>query len=109
MEHNFPTTSYVRRPFVLEAVEVTTDNIEELAAFIGTLKTNSEGTPFILVDKKRVEKIWRVYPGFFVTFLNGRIRCYSPKIFTREFAPYTDDVVPWVDFMTKSDEEDEAV
>jgi hypothetical protein len=92
-------TTFVRKPFVVEAVEVTKDNISEVAKYVGDLRQKEDGTPYILVDPRlvpNVPDIFRVYPGFFMTKMGENVRCYSRKIFTEQFmAP--GDVKPWVD------------
>jgi len=37
------TAEYVRRPFIVEAVQITPENIEELASEIGVVKTKENG------------------------------------------------------------------
>lgn len=83
--------NYVRLPFLLEAVEVTVDNIEELAPLAGELRHKEDGTPFIHVNKKLVQNVFRVYTGFFITRMGDNVRCYSPKVFQREFTAMNSD------------------
>ncbi len=44
-------TTYVRKPFLVDATEITDDNIAELASFVGTLQTKDDGTIYIQVDR----------------------------------------------------------
>lgn len=83
---------YVRKPFVVEAVEVTVENISELAEFIGTLRWKDDKTPFIAVDRRLIPNVYRVYPGFWMTRMEGNLRCYSKKIFMDQFLLKTDDM-----------------
>lgn len=76
---------FVRKPFIVEAVEITKDNIAELAQFIGTLRETKDGTPFIAVDRRLVPNVFRVYPGFWMTKMDDNIRCYAGKIFHDQF------------------------
>lgn len=77
--------TYVRKPFMVQALEVTLDNIEELAPLIGTLKKNAMG-PFIFVNRKLVPNVDRVYPGYWVTRMgDDNLRCYSSKTFRKQF------------------------
>ena len=92
-------TNYVRKPFAVKAIEVTTDNIEEVAKYVGDLKEKDDGTPYILVDRRLVPNVFRVYPGFFMTKMGENIRCYSKKIFEEQFMPLDDTVQPWLDFL----------
>lgn len=78
-------TTFVRKPFLVEAVEITAENIEEVAKFVGDLRQKEDGTPFILVDRRLVPNVYRVYPGFFMTKMGENVRCYSRKIFREQF------------------------
>lgn len=95
---------YVRKPFVVEAVEVTEDNIGEIAKYVGELRAKDDGTPFIFVDRRLVPNIFRVYPGFFMTRMGDHIRCYSRKVFFEQFTVSTDEIQVWVDFMNGGEE-----
>lgn len=77
--------TYVRKPFVVEAVEITEENIEEVAEFVGTIRHKEDGTKYIFVDRRLVPNLFRVYPGFFMTRMGDNVRCYSPKIFNDQF------------------------
>lgn len=94
---NFAT--FVRKPFAVEAVEITEENIAELAEFVGTLKTKGDGQPFIQVDRRLVPNIYRVYPGFWMTRMGDNVRCYSKRIFMEQFVETTDEIETWVSFM----------
>lgn len=92
-------TTYVRRPFTVDAVEITKENIAEIAPFVGALKEKPDGTPFIQVDKRLVPNVFRVYPGFFMTQLADHIRCYTPKAFADQFITCDDDIMSWVSYL----------
>lgn len=85
MEFNY----HVRIPFVVEAVEVTTENIAEIAPYVGVLNHKADGTPFIQVDKSKVPNVYRVYPGFFMTRMGDNIRCYARRVFKEQFVHMT--------------------
>jgi hypothetical protein len=91
--------AYVRKPFVVEAIEVTEDNIAEIAKYVGELRERDDGTPFIYVDRRLVPNIFRVYPGYYMTRMGDHIRCYSPKVFKDQFTISTSEIAAWVDFM----------
>lgn len=91
--------SFVRKPFAVEAVEVTAENIAEVAKYVGDLREKEDGTPYILVDRRLVPNVFRVYPGFFMTKMGENVRCYSRKIFKEQFTLLTDDIKPWLEFM----------
>ena len=76
---------FVRKPFVVSAVEITNENIAELAELVGELRHKEDGTLFIQVNRRLVPNVFRAYPGFWVTQMNDNIRCYSKKIFLDQF------------------------
>lgn len=96
---------FVRKPFVVEAIEITEENIEDVAEFIGTLRKKDDGTPYIQVDRRLIPNVFRVFPGFWMTRMGGNIRCYSKRIFTDQFTKITPEVKEWVEFMTKEEAE----
>ena len=93
-------TTFVRKPFVVEAVEVTADNIAEVAKYVGDLREEDDGTQYILVDRRLVPNIARVYTGFYMTKMGKNVRCYSRKIFRDQFIEEDENVKPWVDYMS---------
>lgn len=99
-------TTFVRKPFVVEAVEVTAENLQEVAKHIGDVREKEDGTPYILVDRRLVPNIFKVYPGFFMTKMGDNVRCYSRKIFMEQFVEMNDSIQPWVDFMNGKDEKE---
>lgn len=89
-------TNYVRKPFAVEAIEVTEENIRDVARGlnIGTVKFDEEtGEPYILVDKKKIPNVNRVHPGYFVTKMGNNIRCYNPQVFPQQFTEITEDIL----------------
>lgn len=92
-------TKFVRKPFTVEAIEITLENIDELAKDIGDVRTRDDGTKYILVDSRLVPNVEKVYPGFFVTKMGQNVRCYSRKIFREQFVEATEEIQPWLDFM----------
>lgn len=96
-------SDFVRKPFVVEAVEVTTDNIKDLAEFIGTLRWKDDHTPYIAVDRRLIPNVYRVYPGFWMTKMGDNIRCYSAKIFQDQFVEKTPQMDAWVEWMNSDD------
>lgn len=89
-------STYVRKPFTVEAVEVTVDNIAELAEFIGTLRAKDNGTPYIQVDRRLVPNVFRVFPGFWMTKMNDNIRCYSSRVFLEQFILTNSEIEGWI-------------
>lgn len=94
-------TPYVRKPFVVQAVEITVDNIEEAAPLIGDLRLKEDGSPYILVEPRLVPNIERVYPGYFMTKIGDRVHCYSRWVFNKMFVEKNDEIQPWLDFLDK--------
>lgn len=92
-------TTFVRKPFVVQAIEVTNDNISEIAKYVGDLREKEDGTPYILVDPRLVPNIERVYPGFFMTKMGENVRCYSRRIFKDQFMVQSQEIKPWVEYM----------
>lgn len=89
-------TEHIRRPFKVEAVQITKENIAEVASMIGELKTKN-GEPYILLDKRIVPSMNRAYVGWWVTRFNDNLRCYSNKIFAEQFMPNSPDWDGWFD------------
>lgn len=85
MEPVLTFSSFVRRPFLVEAVKITPENIDELATLLGEVKEKEDGEKYIVLDRRVVPNIKRAFIGWFVTRLDENLRCYSPKVFEREF------------------------
>lgn len=96
-------TTYVRKPFTVEAVEITLENIEEVAKKVGDLKFKDDGQPYILVDRRLVPNVKMVYVGFLMTQMDENVRCYSPRIFKQQFMKMNDEIKPWLEFLGSSD------
>ena len=100
---------YVRIPFVVEAVEITVANIEEIAMQVGTLKTDAEtGKPYIWVDKRLVPGVNKVHPGYFMTRMGDMVRCYSPKVFAAQFRMPDANIMEWVEYISSGTADDSA-
>ena len=97
MEMEF--TKFVRKPFAVEAVEITAENIGEVAELVGTLKKKEDGTPYIRVDRRLVPNVYQVYIGFWMTRMDDNIRCYSKKIFKEQFIESNSEIEDWVNFL----------
>jgi hypothetical protein len=92
-------TTFVRKPFTVQAVEITEDNIAEIAELIGTLRHYKNKRPYIQINRRLVPNIERVYIGFFLTKFGDDYRCYSRYIFGQQFAEHTPEIQQWIDFM----------
>jgi hypothetical protein len=102
-------TTYVRKPFIVEAVEITPDNIAEVAKHVGDLREKEDGTQYILVDRRLVPNVFRVYTGYYMTKMNENIRCYSRKIFREQFIEQDETIKPWVDYISADGDKPEVV
>lgn len=94
-------TTYVRKPFVVQAVEITEANIDDVARNIGDVREKEDGTKYILVDSRLVPNVDRVYLGFFMTKMGENVRCYSRKIFREQFVESTPLIDEWVEYINK--------
>lgn len=82
---NFKT--FLRRPFTVEAVEVTDENFEEIASMTGEIETKDDGSgvTFISTNRKIVPNVFRIYRGFWLTRMGDNLRAYSSKTFNEMF------------------------
>jgi len=99
-------TTFVRKPFVVEAIEITEENIAEVAELIGTLKQKENGAPYIAVNRRLVPNLFRVYPGFWMTKMGDgdNIRCYSKRVFQQQFVESDVSIMNWVAYLNKDGE-----
>ena len=84
----------VRAPYVVEVVQITEANIEEINKMIGYtgLDRDADGRPCIIVDKRVVPNIWRAYPGHYLTKVGDKFQVYAPNVFESQFFDYQDIV-----------------
>lgn len=94
-------TEYLRVPFVVEAVMVTMDNIEELAPQLGDLRYNEDKVPYILADNRLVPNVRRIFLGFYITKMDGKLRAYGKKLFREQFVQHNDALRGWMDYIEK--------
>lgn len=84
-------TQFVRRPFVVDAVQITEENMEEVAKLIGDVRTK-DGSKHIALDRRLVPNVPRAYVGWWMTMLGDNYRCYSPKVFKAEFIEHEPEI-----------------
>lgn len=104
-------TEFVRKPFVVEAVEITEDNIAEIAPLVGTLKQKEDGSSYIVVNQHKVPNVTVVRPGSFMTKMGKQIRCYSKNAFNKQFIESNESIQAWITFLNndaKTKEESDA-
>lgn len=81
---------YVRKPFHIDAVRVTDENIGEVASWAsGEVRTDSDGSKYV---KVRVHhplnpRQTQAYVGDWVLFAGTGYKVYTPKAFTNSFEP----------------------
>lgn len=96
-------TTFVRKPFKVQAVRITKENIEEIASKIGRIRYKREtGEPFIRVNPRIVPNVPYVYLGFYMTEMGDNIRCYWGKIFEQQFVQTSPEVEDWITFLNRS-------
>jgi len=83
-------TEFVRKPFLVEAIEITEENLEEVAKDIGAVKNGPEGR-YIAVNRRLVQNVLKVYPGYWMTKMGDFVRVYNPKAFHNQFIESDDD------------------
>lgn len=82
---------YTRKPFSVEAVEITEDNFDTILNLVGSSKAKEgnhhtkEGDVFIDLDRQLIPRVRRAYIGWYLTRLGAKYRCYSPILFNAQF------------------------
>jgi|SRR5580765_2320764 hypothetical protein len=91
---------FVRKPYVVRGIEITVDNIEEVAKYIGEFRMDEvDGTKYIVVDSNLVPNMDYVYPGYFMTKMGRNVRCYTKRVFNNQFVLETEELKPFLEFM----------
>jgi hypothetical protein len=88
---------FIRKPFSVEAVQISYDNIEQIAGVLGELK-EKDGEKWIAIDRRLVPNIRKAYIGWWVTKMDENYRAYSPKVFEKEFMNYTEE---WAAYLSE--------
>jgi len=80
--------TFVRKPFQVEAVEITPENMAEIAEMIGgRIKTEDDsGVDYIQLNRQIIPNVGKAYVGWWVTRLGENFRCYAPKVFFEQFS-----------------------
>lgn len=84
------TNTYVRKPFEVEAVEVTETNMEAITEWCnGQLVSPPNGKAFIKVHVARAlnERQTKAYPGDWVLYAGTGFKVYTEKAFRKTFEP----------------------
>jgi hypothetical protein len=85
--------TYNRNPFTVEALMITEENLDEVAALIGIVRTKGNDR-YIAINRRLVPHVTRAYVGWWVTKVDNNLRCYSPKAFAEQFSPAEDPAHP---------------
>lgn len=90
------TQRYVRKPFFVEAVQVTEENLEQVAewvpgAHIRTQRVNDVDKRYVKlkITKPQNDRQTKAFPGDWVLFSDesGEYKVYTKNAFTRAFEP----------------------
>lgn len=83
--------TFVRRPFTVVAVEITEENIADIAKHIGELKMKDDET-YIQLDRRVVPNVSKAQIGWFITRMDGNYRAYAPKVFEEQFTEWEKEI-----------------
>lgn len=93
-------TQYIRKPFTIEAVQITDENIDELCPLIGheVLEDDETGDRYIRLDRRIVKQSHKAFAGHWITRMDGKfLRVYSPNSFIKQFVEINDENRQWLD------------
>lgn len=79
--------TYLRIPFAVEAIQLTEENMEEVAKLVGEVMTDEQtGERYIRPDRSKVTFVKnRCRPGCWFTFKGGQIQHFPNKAFTKSY------------------------
>ena len=85
------TMQYARKPFVIDAVRVTAENIEEVAEWCeGEVRTKKDASKYIKVAVQRPmnDRQTMAFAGDWVLKAGMGFKVYTQKAFEASFEPY---------------------
>lgn len=87
------TKQYVRKPFHIDAVQVTADNMQEIAKWVDSeVRTDSDGKYVkVRVHRPANDKQTKAYVGDWVLYAGTGYKVYTPKAFAKDFEPVSDE------------------
>lgn len=88
-------TDYVRKPFKIEAVQITDDNMDELCELVGKEVQSKGNTRYIVLNKRIIPNGFRAYVGWWVTQMGDQLRCYPNRIFHDQFTAMNEEWQDW--------------
>lgn len=96
---------YVRKPFVVDAVQITDENIAEIAPLVGQLRSNETGQ-FITVDRKKLPNLYRLHTGAWLTRYQNddpekepNLRGFADRLFVVQFVENNELIQNFLDFL----------
>lgn len=79
-------TEFVRVPFLVQAVQITEENFDDIFELIGKeVKELPGGKRYILIDRRIIPNGHKAQIGGWVTSMNDKIRYYSKSAFEEQF------------------------
>jgi hypothetical protein len=87
MSDKLKTHKFARKPFYVDAVRVSADNIEKVAEWCGgEIRTDEEGKHVkVNVYRPQSERQSKAYVGDWVLYSGSGYKCYTPKSFDKSF------------------------
>lgn len=92
------TVKYVRKPFYIDAVQVTAENLADVAKWADGDVRSDENAKYIHVRVHRPinDRQSKAYVGDWVLYAGTGFKVYTPKAFAQSFELAPDDAVPLV-------------
>lgn len=90
------TTKYVRKPFYIDAVQVTAANISDVAAWAdGEVRTDNNKAKYVKVRVHRPlnDRQTKAFVGDWVLFAGTGYKVYTPKAFANSFEPVSTETI----------------
>jgi hypothetical protein len=106
----FQPKKFVRRPMVVEGVEVTADNIQDVANWCnGQVRTSGKRGRYIKVPVKRAlrDRQTMAYVGDWVLKAGSGFKVYNPKAFKGMFNEQVEEMLDVIERMVSREEEED--
>lgn len=104
------TTKYVRKPFLIDAAQVTPENIQEIAKWVdGEIRSDDLGQYVkVRVHRPLNDRQTKAYVGDHVLYAGTGYKVYTPKAFANSFEQASGESV-MVDTRVANDEVENVV
>ena len=85
------TMKYVRKPFYIDAVQITALNLENVAKWVdGDVRTDDQGQYVkVRVHRPITDRQTKAYPGDWVLYAGTGYKVYTPKAFANSFEQHS--------------------